>query len=115
MRTIKFRGLTKNGKWIYGMPTHDFEYIFNKDNLDSPNNYEIIPETVGQFTGELINDSIEVYEGDRIKCLNRIKNDIFTVHFAQCEFYVYNGFSRENLHTFMLNNDIEIIGNIHEL
>ena len=47
----KFRGLRKDGTWIYGMPTYDFKYIFNSEQTDSPDNYEVDPETVTQFTG----------------------------------------------------------------
>ena len=47
----EFRGLTKDGKRIYGMPTCDFKYIFNSKQTDSPDNYEVDPETVTQFTG----------------------------------------------------------------
>ena len=48
---ILFRGKTKSGgKWIYGMPTYDFKYIFNDDNLDSPDRYEVNPKTIGLFS-----------------------------------------------------------------
>lgn len=47
---ILFRGKRViDGKWIFGMPTYDFKYIFNDENLDSPDNFEVIPETVGQL------------------------------------------------------------------
>ena len=47
----EFRGLTKENTWIYGMPTFDFKYIFNSKQTNSPDNYEVDPKTVSQFTG----------------------------------------------------------------
>ena len=53
MRGIKFRGkrLT-DGKWIYG---DFFRYrgksFITTNPLASPSDYEVTPDTVGQFTG----------------------------------------------------------------
>ena len=52
MREIKFRGKKVNGSgWIFGMPNYQMTHIFNNSQVDSVDNYEVIPETIGQFTG----------------------------------------------------------------
>ena len=47
MNEIKFIGYSKKlNKWIYGMPSYNFKYIFNKESDNSPENYEVEPESV---------------------------------------------------------------------
>lgn len=70
-REILFRGLKKDKSgFIYGMPTFDFKYIFNNDQFDSPDNYEVIPETIGQATGLCDSEGNNIFDGDIIESLS---------------------------------------------
>lgn len=72
MRTIKFRGKSKKtGKWIYGyyLKNRGFDFIVPDEfaNGKTWEDYEVIPETVGMFTGLLDKNGKEIYEGDVIE------------------------------------------------
>ena len=69
-REILFRGKTiQGGKWVYGSLLIDWGgtcQIWEKDIDGSVHNYIVHPESVGQFTGILVND-MKIFEGDILK------------------------------------------------
>ena len=126
MRTIKFRGLRTDGKgWVYGgyfqhTPDEDgvryYIFDFNEGAV------EVIPESVGQFTGLYDKNGKEIYEGDIVVYDRGVGNwtgkRMSTTHeivfndevFA---FVMKYGSSYIKLRKHW-NYTYEIIGNIHE-
>lgn len=70
MREIKFRGRKPNGEWVYGYYVGKDTIIpfgevnFDLGFIDTSPCYEVIPDTIGQFTGLHDKNGKEIYEGD---------------------------------------------------
>ena len=126
MREIKFRGKDKLGRWQYGDLVHDTINSANQIievGIKEARCYavEVLPETVGQFTGRKTKDNKEIYEGDKAQRHNgEGEKEIFVVIWDERypSFWLRLLESEDKYRmvksNFEILDDIEIIGNIHE-
>lgn len=131
MREILFRGKrVDNGEWVYGNLITDGEdvFILVKEDLlkgldvggwiDGAQSYEVIPETVGQYTGLKDKNNVKAFEGDIVVCNQSGSYGISVIIYDNSAFYVMplNGNILERtLWDYWYNDwDIEVIGNVHD-
>ena len=134
MREIKFRGIRKdNGEWAYG-------YYYAWHSKEEPNKLityihmilyddegckildeqcEVIPESVGQYTGLKDVNEIEIYEGDILKAFHGDDARVCEVYYKDAEWkvrYPPHKFDGSFLWFMHIGYTIraEIIGNIHQ-
>lgn len=113
MREILFRGKDKNiGKWVTGNLYQNQDQCFIMANN---RNNEVIPETVGQFTGLTDKNGRKIFEGDIVQNTITKVPAIVRWYSEYSAFILYcKKYSRVY---FLYDNDfkyIEVIGNIHD-
>ena len=131
-----FRGISKSDqKWIYGDVVHvdGDTYIFNdstyEEGRNSPDRYEVIPETVGLFTGVHDEKGNHVYQDSILRELVYFDNEtpVYRDHIVQWsdEFNgwiakhsnnIGKGFSRGDcqLWVYLQNTKFEVVGTVQD-
>ena len=116
MREIEFRGLRKDRKYsVYGdliqYKENDFRILENKygywDILHD--GIEVIPETVGQYTGLKDKNGKKIFEGDFLT-----GNLIVLWDIENCKFWLKDKYDLDFSKPFNYVIDLEVLGNIHE-
>ena len=119
MREILFRAKRKdNGERVYGDLLKNIDCIKirerEKDITRIAKSYEVIPETVGQYTGLKDKNGKMIFEGDIVTGLfNYNKITGYIKYGSDCTFYI----ERNGLYGILLNNAedwLEVIGNIYD-
>jgi len=115
-RQIKFRGKrADNGEWVYGYLMATDQILVWQSNGNGEQ-WQVVPETIGQFTGLLDKDGKEIYEGDILE-----SRPVRDVQFEVCYGWNTDGNSygwclKSYWHTFSMDKcamKMEIIGNIY--
>lgn len=131
-REIEFRGYNqKNGKWLYGY------YLVNRgkhcivqDGIQppsaTPEDFEVEPESIGQYTGMKDRDGKKIYEGDILRVSDRDEHQkVVVVEHGHYGWMFYNTrtvvFQWARSHTYNAVKKFwftfgtgEVIGNIHD-
>lgn len=133
MRKILFRAKRlDNGEWVYGYYVHYNDIKDNKDHCDyivQEHNGEyfpfiqVIPETVGQFTGLTDKNGKKIFEGDIVQYQPEYATEpIHSVVEYCADKFNYPAFDLKN-HDYEANGlqcaheegvGCEVIGNIHD-
>jgi uncharacterized phage protein (TIGR01671 family) len=118
MREIKFRGKTQDGKWVYGDLIHSGTDTIAILELDAPCLElvaDVVPDTIGQFTGFKDDDGKDVYEGDVV--VERDFSFVSKPHVVKYDasYGAFKFFGSDNGFLLSLDFlDMKVIGNIHD-
>ena len=123
MREIKFRGKRRDGYgWVYGsLDSSDVvPRILRMEEIGEygtrhPEKYEVLPSSVGEYTGLKDSDGNEIYEGDLIRAHELLfPHSIGVVRYfdSRTSFFIDAGDGDVNDLT--CDDELHVVGNIYD-
>jgi hypothetical protein len=115
-REILFKGITKSSKeWISGDLNHieGSVFIFPRAEdfpLNSPDWFEVIPETVCQYVGLNDDNGVKIFTGDKIIDINNIEYEV-EWNDDTCKFQLSDGSDINDNNRYSTYK--VVVGNIH--
>ena len=117
MREILFRGKSvTDGRWVFGDLSNygDCKTITTVKDFSIIDSCEVIPETVGQYTGLKDVHNTRVFEGDIVKVYDVYCNEtvVGVVEFCDGSFRIYD--KDFTSYDRWMYGKVEVIGNVYD-